>query len=131
MIETATRNRQHKQQRLIEQVGTRIRMCLTTYVPLKEIDDIAVAVLKGLGLIERDAGSRKAGKYWDQSEWKVARLTELMLMGHSWKSVRNIMNLSKPEFDRLLDAAVSKAQNEQMQVEAEYGERRKRIEGED
>lgn len=53
-------------------------------------------------------------------DWRVVRLTELLLMGHSWKSVRNIMAISKPEFDRLLNAAVDKAQSEQQGVLVSY-----------
>jgi hypothetical protein len=32
-------------------------------------------------------------------DWWIARLTELLLMGHTWKSVRNVLAVSKPEFD--------------------------------
>ena len=53
-------------------------------------------------------------------DWRVARLTELLLMGHSWGSVRRVLAVSKPEFDQLLDDAVSKAQAEQRQVLSDY-----------
>ena len=52
--------------------------------------------------------------------WQVGRLTELLLMGHSWRSVQNIMAISKPEFDGLLDAAVARAQDEQKRAEREF-----------
>jgi hypothetical protein len=58
--------------------------------------------------------------YLQRPEWMVSRLTELLLMGHSWKSVRNIMLMSKPEFDCLLEAAISKAQAEKRLVEAGF-----------
>jgi len=57
--------------------------------------------------------------YLKRKDWRVARLTELLLTGHSWRQVQRIMNMEKPEFDVLLDAAVTKVQNEQKQVEAE------------
>jgi hypothetical protein len=47
------------------------------------------------------------------SQEKVSRLTELLLMGHTWKSVRHIMMLSKPEFDYLLEAAIDRAKHDQ------------------
>jgi hypothetical protein len=49
-------------------------------------------------------------------DWRVARLTELLLMGHTWNSVRHVLAVSKPEFDQLLDDAVNKAQAEQRKV---------------
>jgi hypothetical protein len=55
-----------------------------------------------------------------KSAWQVARLTELLLMGHSWRQVQNFMAISKPEFDQLLDAAVDKAIAEQEAAEAEF-----------
>jgi hypothetical protein len=51
-------------------------------------------------------------------DWNVSRLTELLLMGHSWKQARDILMMSKPEFDRFLGRAVAKAQNEQKKVKA-------------
>ena len=50
-------------------------------------------------------------------DWRIGWLTELLLTGHSWKSVRNIMLMTKPEFDSLLFAAVLKAQTEQAEAE--------------
>jgi hypothetical protein len=41
-------------------------------------------------------------------------------MGHSWKSVRGALLITKPEFDRLLDDAVTKVRTEQEKVAAEY-----------
>jgi hypothetical protein len=52
---------------------------------------------------------------------RVSRLTELLLMGHSWQSVRNIMLMSKREFDCVLEEAVNKAQEEQRKAEACHG----------
>ncbi|MGA8696875.1 MAG: hypothetical protein WB689_24165 [Xanthobacteraceae bacterium] len=49
------------------------------------------------------------------SDWRISRLTELLLTGHNWKSVRNIMLISKQEFDCTLEAAVTKAKAEQNQ----------------
>lgn len=46
-------------------------------------------------------------------DWQVARLTELLLMGHSWRQVQSFMMLSKSEFDRLLAEAVDRVQAEQ------------------
>jgi hypothetical protein len=51
---------------------------------------------------------------------RVARLTELLLMGHSWRQVQNIMAITKPEFDQILDAAVDKAVDEQKRAEREF-----------
>jgi hypothetical protein len=50
----------------------------------------------------------------------VGRLTELLLMGHSWRQVQNFMAITKPEFDQILDAAVDKAVAEQKEAEAEF-----------
>jgi hypothetical protein len=69
--------------------------------------------------------------YLGEPDWRISRLTELLLKGFSWKSVRNVMLLDKDEFDHLLEAAVTKAQSEQMLVEATYGPVEPRIDGED
>lgn len=58
--------------------------------------------------------------YLERPEWLVARVTELLLTGHSWSSVRNMLMLSRKEFDRLHDLAVNKAQAEQKTVESEF-----------
>jgi hypothetical protein len=49
-------------------------------------------------------------------DWRVGRLTELLLMGHSWRQVQHFMAISKPEFDRLLDDAVAVAKARQVQA---------------
>ena len=54
--------------------------------------------------------------------WQMGRLTELLLMGHSWRQVQNMMAISKTEFDRILDAAVDHATAEQKKAEAEFVE---------
>jgi hypothetical protein len=46
---------------------------------------------------------------------RVAKLTQLLLIGSSWRSVRNTMLLTHEQFDDLLDAAVYKAHKEAMQ----------------
>jgi hypothetical protein len=56
--------------------------------------------------------------YLQRPEWMISRLTELLLMGHSWRSVRNVMLMSKPEFDHVLEAAIGKAQAEKRCIEA-------------
>jgi len=43
-------------------------------------------------------------------------------MGHSYRSIRNVLNVSKQEYDHLLDAAVNKADAEQRQIENEVAE---------
>jgi hypothetical protein len=55
--------------------------------------------------------------YPTDPNWLACRVTELLLMGHSWKSVRNILLISKSEFDCILDCAIDKARTEQKQVE--------------
>lgn len=47
-------------------------------------------------------------KYLSDHDYRVARLTELLLMGHRWSEVRRIMMMEKPEFDQLLDSARSR-----------------------
>jgi hypothetical protein len=49
-------------------------------------------------------------------DWRIARLTEPLLMGHTWKSVRNVLAVSKPEFDQLLDDAIEQARTQQAQA---------------
>ena len=49
-------------------------------------------------------------------DWRVGRLTELLLMGHSWRQVQHFMAISKPEFDQLLDDAVDLANARQTQA---------------
>ena len=61
-------------------------------------------------------------EYLKDTDWCISRMTELLLMGHGWKQVRDFMLLSKPEFDSLLDRAIAKAQAEQRRVEAEFRE---------
>jgi hypothetical protein len=56
-------------------------------------------------------------------DWRLARLTELLLMGHSWKTVQKVLNISKPEFDQLLDDAVEQAKAKQSQVCQDYLQR--------
>jgi hypothetical protein len=53
-------------------------------------------------------------------DWRVAKLTELLLTGHSWKTVRNILSVSKAEFDQLLDDAVELARTKQGEVCRDY-----------
>jgi hypothetical protein len=53
-------------------------------------------------------------------DWRVGRLTELLLMGHSWRQVQNFMAISKPEFDLLLDAAVEEAKDKQKDACTEF-----------
>ena len=43
---------------------------------------------------------------------QVAKLTQFLLMGDSWREVRRTMNLSHPEFTMLLNLAVDKAHGE-------------------
>jgi hypothetical protein len=43
---------------------------------------------------------------------RVAKLTELLLTGHSWQQVKRTMNLSHEQFSELLNAAVYKANEE-------------------
>jgi hypothetical protein len=58
--------------------------------------------------------------YLDDPDWVLGRVTELLLMGHSWKSVQNIVMLSKRDFDYVLDCAITKARREQRQVKERY-----------
>ena len=53
-------------------------------------------------------------------DWRVARVTELLLMGHTWRQVQNFMAISKPEFDLLLDAAVEEAKDKQKDACIEF-----------
>jgi hypothetical protein len=53
-------------------------------------------------------------------DWRVARVTELLLMGHTWRQVQNFMAISKPEFDMLLDAAVEEAKDKQKEACTEF-----------
>ena len=55
--------------------------------------------------------------YLHDLEYRVARLVELLLLGHPRSQVKNFMRLSKHEFDHVLDCAVSRAQQTQQQVE--------------
>lgn len=53
-------------------------------------------------------------------DWRVARLTELRLMGHSLGQVRHFLNMSKTEFDLLLWDAVSIAKAKQIEACKEF-----------
>lgn len=57
-------------------------------------------------------------------EWEVNRLTELLLTGYTWRRVREFMQLSKNEFDELLDDAVGRAQRARRKLEAQSPELR-------
>jgi hypothetical protein len=50
-------------------------------------------------------------------DWIVSRATELLLRGHSPRAVRDIMMLSKRDFDLVLEQAIDKACDDQERVE--------------
>jgi hypothetical protein len=58
--------------------------------------------------------------YPNNPDWRASRAAELLLMGHSWKQVRAILGITKPEFDRVLDRAIEKARAEQKQIEHRF-----------
>ena len=84
-------------------------------------------------MLETNAMSEQPHRpdYIREPDWRVSRLTELLLKGFSWKSVRHVMLLDKDEFDRTLEAAVNKAVTEQLRVEASHGPVTPRHWGED
>jgi hypothetical protein len=58
--------------------------------------------------------------YPNDPDWLASRAAELLLMGHTWKQVRGILGITKPEFDRVLDRAIDKARAEQKRVEHQF-----------
>jgi len=51
-----------------------------------------------------------------QLTYRASTTCELLLMGHTWGSVRHVLAVSEPKFDQLLDDAIEQARTQQTQA---------------